>query len=181
MSNLENAQADFDKKDKRLRVGLGIFITYVVLLLSFVAVETLITQTTIRDNQAANAKASEERFKRYTEDNAVQHQKTQQYIRCIAQVLLLPLDQRTDEAFDKCSQDGIYNGKSSGSTSQPTTGSQPAATAPAQPTPQSSQPTPTSEPVAGGSPPDDDADQPDDRSALGKLPLVGGFFNAIGL
>lgn len=102
MSNLEAAQADFAKKDKRLRFGIGVLLTYVVVMLSFVAVMTLITQNTIKDNQAANAKASEQRFARYTADNAKQHQITQAYIRCIADALLVPVSDRKPGAFDAC-------------------------------------------------------------------------------
>lgn len=73
MSELEAAKADYKKKDKRYHVLLNVFFGYVVILLTFVAVQTLITQSTIARNQKANAAASEQRFKRYTEDNAVQH------------------------------------------------------------------------------------------------------------
>lgn len=181
MTQLEEAKADFKKKDKRYHVLLNVFFGYVVVLLTFVAIQTLVTQTTIARNQRINAAASEERFKRYTEDNAVQHQKTQQYIRCIAQVLLLPIEQRTDDNFDNCSTSGVYDGKSSGSTSQPTTGSQPVTATPPQ-----NQPIPTTQPqpVAAGSPPDDTptpAKPVDGRSALGRLPFIGGLLNAIGL
>ncbi len=183
MSELEAARANFKKKDRRYHVLLNLFLAYALILLTFVAIQTLVTQTTIARNQKSNAAASEERFRRYTEDNAVQHQKTQQYIRCIAQVLLLPIEQRTDANFDDCSTNGVYDGKSSGSTSQPTTGSQP--TAPAAIPPQNqpvSQTTPSSQPVAAGSPPDDTPTAANDtRSALGNLPLIGGLLNALGL
>lgn len=157
MSELETARADFKKKDKRYHVLLNLFLAYAIILLTFVAIQTLVTQTTIARNQKTNAAASEERFKRYTEDNAVQHQKTQQYIRCIAQVLLQPIEARTDAAFDDCGTSGLYDGKSSGSTSQPTSGSQPTSQTPVA-TPPQQQPLPTtqpSQPVAAGSPPDD--------------------------
>lgn len=179
MSGLDEAKADFKKKNKRYHTLLNLFLAYAIILLTFVAIQTLVTQTTIARNQKSNAAASEERFRRYTEDNAVQHQKTQQYIRCIAQVLLLPIEQRTDKSFDSCSTSGVYDGKSSGSTSQPTSGSQPTAVPPQnQPMPQT---TPSSQPVAAGSPPDDTPTPANDRSALGRLPLVGGLLNALGL
>lgn len=102
MSHLEEAQTDFDKKDKRFKVAVGALIAYVVIMLSFLAVQTYITQNTIADNQARNSKASEERFERYTQANEKQHLITQAYIKCIANALLVPVDEREPGAFDQC-------------------------------------------------------------------------------
>lgn len=81
MTRLEEAQEDFAKKDHRLRVGVIMLISYVVILLTFVAVQTLVTQHTIARNQQSNAKAAEERFTRYTKQNEKQHLITQAFIK----------------------------------------------------------------------------------------------------
>ncbi len=89
--------------------------------------------------------------------------------------------------FDSCGIPGVTDPEQLGqpNTNQGVTApnqQSPAITPPAtQPQPQSTQPT-TSQPIAGGSPPDDDTPTPaDDRSALGRLPLVGGLLDRIGL
>ncbi len=118
MSSLEEAQADFDKKDKRLRIGVGVLITYAVLLLTLLAVQTFIIQSTIAENQKKNAAASEEWFNRYTEDNAKQHKVTQAYIRCIAEALLVPVSERKPGAFDECGIEARQDVERGGSDQQ---------------------------------------------------------------
>lgn len=177
MSDLEAARADFKKKDRRYHIGLTIFLSYIFILLTFVAIQTLITQSTIAHNQRDNAAASEQRFKRYTDDNAKQHKQTQQYILCIAQVLLLPIDQRTNESFDNCSVTGDYQGRKTSvapESNSVTIIEQPPVVVLNQPTT-----VPTPEPTTSGAPPDDEPEQP--TTFLQGLPLVGGLFRTLGL
>lgn len=161
MSTLTEAEADYAKKDKRLRYGVGALLIYIVLLLTFVAVQTLVTQTTISKNQAANADASRERFNRYTEQNEKQHEITQAYIKCIAQALLVPVEQRQPGAFDKCGVEAQKSVKAAGgsnsasflapaasSKSQPVSNSSSAGTVP------SNESTATSEQPTTSAPPD---------------------------
>ena len=102
MSDIEKAQLDFEKKDRRFRIGLGVMAGYALILLTILAVQTFIIQSQIAENQKKNVAASEERFRRYTEDNAVQHKLTQDFIRCIASALLVPVSLREESSFDQC-------------------------------------------------------------------------------
>lgn len=91
-----------NRAEKMLRGLVLVFFLYMMAVGTFSAIYTYRTQSAIAKNQAINAKASEDRFKRYTEENARQHQLTQQYVKCIATVLLKPVGQRTQEDFNAC-------------------------------------------------------------------------------
>lgn len=102
MTVLEEAQRDLDVKDRRFKIGAAVFIVYAIAMLTVLAVQTFIIQQTIAENQKKNAEASEQRFDRYTQANERQHQLTQEYIRCIASALLVPVSEREEGAFDRC-------------------------------------------------------------------------------
>lgn len=183
MTKLEEAQRTYDKSNKLLRIGVITFLIYVGVLLTTAVVTNFLVYNTIAANQNTNAQGSADRFARYTKENEDLHRQTQQYVRCIAQVLLLPIDQRTNTAFDSCSVTGTYNGKSSGSTSEPTTNNNGASsnvvktdtgtkTTPAVVSPPSSTNPPITQPTPTA---------PPDPSFLDKLPLIGGAFKALGL
>lgn len=105
MTKTEQAREKFNRSDHLFKIAAAVFLVYAAGVLTFVAVQGFITQQTIAHNQAENARKNEERFKRYTEDNAKQHQLTQQYIRCTGDTLLLKaIATRTSQEFDVCSQ-----------------------------------------------------------------------------
>ena len=105
MTKTEQARKKFNRSDHLFKIAAVVFLIYAASLLTFVAVQGFVTQQTIASNQAENARRGEDRFKRYTEDNAKQHQLTQQYIRCTGDTLLLKaIETRTPHEFDVCSQ-----------------------------------------------------------------------------
>ena len=111
MSNLELAQQDYEFKNRRFKVSLVLLIAYCLVVLTVLAVQTFIIQSSIAENQKRNSAASEERFKRYTEANEEQHRRTQDFVLCIAKALLVPQSQRVQSA-EAC---GIQPSKQSSS------------------------------------------------------------------
>lgn len=103
MTNLEQAQNKFDRSDSLYKKAKAVFIIFITVSLIVVVVQLVRVQNTIARNQTVNSAASVERFDNYNKENARQHRITQQYIKCIATVLLQPIDQRTTAIFDSCS------------------------------------------------------------------------------
>lgn len=76
----------------------------------------LIVQSFALSSQVQNTLEQQKR------DNAEQHARTQQYIRCIADTLLTPLSGRTEINFDNCSndKDSVEKTAPTSSTQSPT-------------------------------------------------------------
>lgn len=102
--NLEHAQKTFNRADKLLRIGAGIFLAFVLIVVTVTSVEVFTVQQTIAKNQAINSKASNDRFVRYENENARQQRITQQYVQCVASTLTTPIADRTTNQFDNCSK-----------------------------------------------------------------------------
>lgn len=100
---LVEAQDKFKRADHLLKVVIGILVVFFVGMFVFIAGQLYVVQNTIATNQKVNAQGNTDRFAKYTQENELQHEKTQQYVKCIAQTLLLPIDQRTNAVFDQCS------------------------------------------------------------------------------
>lgn len=103
-ANLLAAKQKFSKADKILRIGVAIFLIFVLSLVTFTSVQVYIVQNIIAENQIKNKAASDDRFQRYNAEAARQQQITQQYIACIAKVFLVPPDNRTPVGFETCSK-----------------------------------------------------------------------------
>lgn len=187
---MTRAEVSFKRADRLYHSAIRVFFVFAFIMLIVIVYQVAHLQGDFTSAQTAELKRQEqarvdsrERLDKALEETNKQQVVTQNYIRCVASVLLKPVEQRSMSDFDNCGIPGVTDPKNLG---QPNTNQ--GSTAPNQQTPavipqvtpaptQPNQPAP-SEPVAGGSPPDDDAD---DRSALGRLPLVGGLFDAIGL
>lgn len=102
--NLAEATKKFNRADHLLRVGLGVFLVFILLVITLTSVEVFTVQRTIAKNQVANSQASNDRFTRYNAENARQQQITQQYIKCVATTLVTPIADRTTNQFDNCSK-----------------------------------------------------------------------------
>ena len=174
MATLEKRLSKWEKIVNGLKITLG---AYAFLVLTFLAVQGIVAQqqlasvldeveaTTqaVRDSQVANQKTGTQN-----------HEKTRAYIRCLfTEVLTVPLAQRTDVDFDTCTRDTSEKIETTPSANNSST-TQPSSVIPS---PSAVNPKPT-EPVATAPP---DPEPVDDRSALGRLPLVGGLLDAIGL
>ncbi len=189
---MSTAELKFKQADRLYHTAIKVFFVFTFIMLIVIVYQVAHLQGDFSNAQTAELKRQEQarvesraRLDKALEETNRQQVVTQNYIRCVASVLLKPVEQRSMQDFDNCGIPGVTDPANLG---QPNTNQ--GATAPNQQSPaivtpntQSSQPT-TSQPVAGGSPPDDNDAAPtpeDDRSALGRLPLVGGLFDAIGL
>lgn len=189
---MSTAERQFQRADRLYHMAIRVFFVFAFIMLCVIIYQVAHLQGDFSSAQTAELKRQETareesraRLNKALEETNRQQVVTQNYIRCVASVLLKPVEQRSMSDFDNCGIPGVTDPSQIGQpdTNQGVTApnqQSPAITPQAtQPQPQSTQPT-TSQPVAGGSPPDDN-DTPDDRSALGRLPLVGGLLNAIGL
>jgi hypothetical protein len=179
MATLEKRLSKWEKIVNGLKITLGF---YAFLVLTFLAIQGIVAQqqmaavlekvedTTqaVRDSQIANQKTGT--------DN---HEKTRAYIKClVSEVLTVPLSERNNIDLDSCTRKIDEEQKAQSNTSQTTPKSMVIPQPNVAPTPiQPTTPKP-SEPAAAAPP---DPEPVEDRSALGKLPLVGGLLDAIGL
>lgn len=186
MKDMTRAEASFNRANRLYRASVKVFFAFAFVMLCVIAFEVTDLRVNFTESQRQetarrdeDTAAARKRLEKALLETQRQQIVTQNYIRCVAVISLLPIEQRSAEQLDACGIPGVTDPRKLG---QPATSQ--GSTAPNQQTPAipptSSQPTRLnpSQPIAAGSPPDD---EPDDRSALGKLPVVGGFFNAIGL
>jgi hypothetical protein len=107
------------RADKYLRITVIAFFVYMMAVGTFSAIYTYKVQSTVAHNQKVNSQASEDRFSRYTAENARQHALTQQYVKCLFDTLRTalqkPFSDRTDADFDVCA---VASNKTS-ATAQP--------------------------------------------------------------
>lgn len=190
---MSTAQANFKRADKLYHLSVKVFFVFVFIMLIAIAYQVAHLQGDFSDAQTAELKRQEQarvesrqRLDKALAETQKQQIVTQQYIRCVATVLLKPVSERTEADFDACGISGVtdpkYIGQSQSNQNAVRQTPETIMSTPA-PSTQSTQPT-ANQPVAGGSPPDDNDAAPtpeDDRSALGRLPLIGGLFDAIGL
>lgn len=104
MTKLEEAQGKFQKADHLFRVAGITGVIFFIAVFIYIASELYIVQNTISFNQKINAQDSADRFKSYTYSNKKEHEKTQAYVKCIAKVMLKPIEQRLSTNFDQCSE-----------------------------------------------------------------------------
>lgn len=187
---MTRAEVSFKRADRLYHGAVKVFFVFAFLMLIVIVYQVANLQGDFSNAQTAELKRQEqarvdsrERLNKALAETNRQQIVTQNYIRCVASVLLKPVQERSMQDFDNCGIPGVTDPSKLGQPDTNQGSSAPNQQSPAvvpttpAPTTQSTQPS-QQQPIAGGSPPDDDAD---DRSALGKLPLVGGLLNAIGL
>lgn len=142
-ADVDKAQKKFERSDRNYRIAKHLLILYLVLITTFVAYQTY----DVRGRQAEQLKTAQDALKaaegslqKSLDDNEVQHARTQEYIRCIATAILVPVAQRSDSIFDKC---GIETNAPPRVTPQSTYNSAPPTINTKPSTPQSSVPNPT--------------------------------------
>lgn len=185
---MSDAQLRFKRADRLYHgaVRLGLLFGLIMLFVLVWQVANLqgdfsSAQTAELKRQEVAREESRKRLDKALAETNRQQVVTQNYIRCVASVLLQPIAERTESDFDACGIPGVTDPAKLG---QPNTNQ--GTTAPNQQTPavtpQAITPTapsaaePNNQPTTSGPPPDDD-----DRSVLGRLPLVGGLLDGIGL
>lgn len=190
---MSQAETNFKRADKFYHLSVRVFFIFMALMLVLIVFQVANLQGDFSSAQTAELKRQEQarvesrqRLDKALAETQRQQIVTQNYIRCVASVLLKPVAERSMEDFDNCGIPGVTNPNDLG---QPQNNQSAVRQTPETimgtpaPTTQSTQPT-ANQPIAGGSPPDDNDAAPtpeDDRSALGRLPLVGGLLDAIGL
>jgi len=135
---LERAQRRLARADTYVRLTKGAFAVYMVLVTALLAFQLYDVQR----GQAEQLRTAQESLEKSIADNAKQHERTQEYIRCVASTLLVPLAQRSEQVFDRC---GIKaDAPSAGTSASPTAQTAPTPTPPT--TTKSSPPQTTSTP-----------------------------------
>ena len=192
---MSQAQVQFQRADRLYHLAIKAFFVFAGVMLILIAFQVAHLQSDFSRGQSAtiaqrdkDTQAARDRLQKALEETQHQQIVTQNYIRCIASVLLKPVSERSQEDFDRCGIPGVTDPSKIGQpdTNQGSTApnqqspaitpsSTPSATAP---TTQSTQPK-SNQPVAAGSPPDGVTSG--GTGFLDKLPLVGGAFKAIGL
>lgn len=180
---MTKAQVSFQRADRLYHLAIKAFFIFVVIMLGLIVYQVAHLQGdfTRQQNEAADQRdedtaAARKRLEDALAETNRQQIVTQNYIRCVASVLLKPVEQRSEADFDACGIPGVTDPSKLG---QPTTNERSSTTTPPtspqaiNPPQQPTQPNPTP-PTTSGPP-------PDDRSPLGRLPLVGGLLDAIGL
>lgn len=190
IETLQRRKFRWDKIVNGLKITLGFYAFFVLTYLAVQGVaaqqqmanvldEVERTTNAVRESQLANQKTGTEN-----------HAKTRAYIKClVTEVLTVPLKERTTVDLDTCTNtadkspetDAVSNSEPTIDPPQVQMNIQP--TILPTPTPMSDTPK-VNEPVAVA-PPDPPVtpsiSAAEDRSALGKLPLIGGLLNALGL
>lgn len=166
IETLEKRKTKWDRIVTGLKFSLG---AYAFIVLTYLAVQGILVQQQVaeviqqvRDSQLANQTTG-----------TANHEKTRQYVRCIANALLVPVTEREEINFDNCTE--TVDSESDNTDTQPGSNNQQSVILP--PT-QSSENKP-SEPVATAPP---DPEEPQDNTfQVRDIPLVGGLLDLIGL
>lgn len=95
-----------DRASKLIRISKVLMVIVLAIMIILVLVQELATQNQIQDS-----------IKQLEAAGSANHQRTQQYVKCVADVLLKPIDQRSPSDFDKCG----LGGTSKSGTQQPET------------------------------------------------------------
>jgi hypothetical protein len=184
---MTKAKANFQRADQLYRSSVRLFYVFALIMLVVIAYQVAHLQNdfTNQQSQAINQRDKDTAAARKRLEDALIETKnqqvvTQQYIRCIASVLLKPINQRTQADFDACGIPGVTDPKQAGK--QPTTGSSsttpaPVAPMPTKPSSQSTQ----NPPVATAPPPDNSRKTSTAPTLLERMPNIGGLFHALGL
>lgn len=89
--SIEQAERRLKRADRLVSIGKGLFVAYFVV----VSIVLMVQLYYVQQSQQASLQKS-------IEDNSKQHERTQEYVKCIASALLVPLAQRSANVFDKC-------------------------------------------------------------------------------
>lgn len=158
---MENKDAEhrIERANKVIKGSLVSLVVIAIMILGLVVFQLISIQSQINDNLI-----------KMQESAAQNHERTQEYIKCIANTLQIPISQRTDVDFENCSQTANDNTSqvqpSQGEiTPQAASTDQPSTTIVNNTTNNQVTPEPT----------------PDDGFQLHDVPLVGGLFKSLGL
>lgn len=160
---LEQATRKLERANRLVRFGWTLLILYFVTITGIIVYQQFVV---IQQQQTA--------LEQSIKDNAEQHSRTQNYIKCIAGALLIPLAQRESDAFDKC---GISATPPAQNTQSAQTSSVPSSPQALPPEPITTT-TPASQEPTTSSPPDPDPSEQGPATDRGVvLNLVDGLLN----
>lgn len=151
---LEKAKLAELKAERRFKIFRNMFFVYLIAVTLFTSIQTIAIQQSIQASlQTSRETASKN------------HQRTQDYVKCVAKVLLKPLSQRTTADFDECTvketaNSGLKDNATADSGSQQNrvaNETQPVYQAPQIVVRDSNNPTQTTPPQTNSAPPDPQA------------------------
>jgi len=120
---LDLAKQKLARADTYLRVSKVVFALYMVTVTGLLTFQLY----DIQRGQVEQLKSAQESLDKSIGDNARQHERTQDYIKCVASALLTPLADRSAAIFDQC---GLDADKASQASAPATTNTTVAPTAP---------------------------------------------------
>lgn len=147
---LEKALEVNRKAEKRYGIAKNMFFVYLLIVTLFSAVQTVIISQQVKDSLEVNRA-----------NGAANHQRTQEYVKCIAITLLKPVQERSTVDFNNCTKTEAE--KSSSVVNPNDTPQQNAVTNTPQPTQQAPQiiiKEKSSDESTGAAPPDPDSTPP---------------------
>ena len=157
--DLERARMRLAKADRLVSVGKFLFVAYIL----GVTVVLMVQLFLVQQSQIQQLEATKSSLNQSIEDNAEQHARTQDYIRCVANALLTPLALRSEAVFDRCGIDA-QAGVSERATTEPGHASSVAPVPQVMTAPSSQQPTTSSPPDPDEN--DSDVEQQDEPEGL---------------
>lgn len=177
--SINKAEQRLARAEKAVRIGKYVFFGYLFVVTAVIAIQ----QYQLQQGQAAAYKQAQDSLARSLADSQAQQKKTQDYIKCVASALLIPLSQRDSEVFDKCGID----------TTKPITSATPVSTAaPVTPSRTTTPESPSNQQPTTSAPPDPSPTQgsgstgseTDDQPAglvntLLEVPLLGPILKAL--
>lgn len=161
----ERAERRLIRAERALAISKGLFAVYMV-----AATIILMAQLySVQQSQFEQLEQARQALEKSLSDNEAQHRRTQDYIKCIANALLIPTALRTSELFDQC---GIDATTEAGSTVAP--GATPAVLPST-----SSSPTTPKPPQTTSEPPDPNDDRSQGGAIRTLIDLVTGLIPSI--
>jgi hypothetical protein len=152
-AQLEEAQVKLKKADRYLKLSIIVFIVFMISATGLVSYQLYELQRGLYSQQKqseeraqADREAAQQRLEKALTENQNQHKKTQAYVKCIANALLMPVAQRSEKVLDECGLE----------TTAPRTTPNSIDTPAVMPTPQVQPSKPSSSQPTTSSPPDPD-------------------------
>jgi hypothetical protein len=198
---MTKAEIRFHRADKLYRGAVRMFFGFAFVMLAVVVVQMATLQSDFANAQTAELKRQEAarvesraRLNKALEETNKQQVVTQNYVRCVASLLLVPVPERSAEKLDACGIPGVTDpeniGNQSTTQNNPVTQQQQYTAPTPYQQPVATKPAPNEPATSGGAPPEssggegsggNDGNNDGSQTILDRLPLIGGLLRAIGL
>lgn len=183
---MTKAEASYNRANRLYHASVKVFFAFAFIMLCVIAFEVTDLRgnfTESRDEAALqrdqDTAAARKRLEKALAETQRQQIVTQNYIRCVAVISLLPIEQRSAEQLDKCGIPGVTDPRKLGQVNpsqSSTPSSQPSAAITPQNQPSNSASTGTSTPLTSKN-----AMSQNDESTGARVPVVSPLLQLLGL